>query len=213
MNLILLGPPGAGKGTQAKMMVDHYRIPQISTGDILRAALKERTPLGLKAKEFMDKGLLVPDEVVIDIIQARIKEPDCRDGYILDGFPRTVAQAQALDKVLSAMNSGIDHVVSIDVEKGELIKRLTGRRTCRQCGRGYHAIFDPPLNKDLCDKCQGELYQRDDDNEDTVRNRLEVYDAQTFPLIQYYKEKNLVRSIDGQGGIQQIFDRIVQVLK
>lgn len=213
MNLILLGPPGAGKGTQAKMMIDRYRIPQISTGDILRAALKERTPLGLKAKEYMDKGLLVPDEVVIDIIQARLKEADCRDGYILDGFPRTVAQAQALDKVLKAMNSGIDHVISIDVDKAELIKRLTGRRTCRQCGRGYHAIFDPPLNKGLCDKCQGELYQRDDDNEDTVRNRLEVYDSQTFPLIQYYKEKNLVRSIDGQGGIQQIFDRIVQVLK
>jgi adenylate kinase len=213
MNLILLGPPGAGKGTQAKMMIDHYRIPQISTGDILRAALKERTPLGLKAKEYMDKGLLVPDEVVIDIIQARLKGPDCRNGYILDGFPRTVAQAQALDKVLSAMNSSIDHVISIDVEKGELVKRLTGRRTCRQCGRGYHVIFDPPLNKDLCDKCQGELYQRDDDNEDTVRNRLEVYDSQTFPLIQYYKEKDLVRSIDGQGGIQQIFDRIVQVLK
>jgi adenylate kinase len=213
MNLILLGPPGAGKGTQAKMMIDHYKIPQISTGDILRANLKERTPLGLKAKEYMDKGLLVPDEVVIDIIQVRLKEPDCRDGYILDGFPRTVAQAQALDKVLAAMNSAIDHVISIDVEKGELVKRLTGRRTCRQCGRGYHVIFDPPLNKDLCDKCQGDLYQRDDDNEDTVRNRLEVYDAQTFPLIQYYKEKNLVRSIDGQGGIQQIFDRIVKVLK
>ncbi|OGP51768.1 MAG: adenylate kinase [Deltaproteobacteria bacterium RBG_13_43_22] len=212
MNLILLGPPGAGKGTQAKMMIDRYRIPQISTGDILRASLKERTPLGLKAKEYMDKGLLVPDEVVIDIIKTRIKEDDCRNGYILDGFPRTVAQAQALDKVLAAMNSGIDHVISIEVDKGELIKRLTGRRTCRQCGRGYHVIFDPPVNKDLCDKCQGELYQRDDDNEDTVRNRLEVYDAQTFPLIQYYREKNLVRSIDGQGGIQQIFDRIIQVL-
>lgn len=212
MNLVLLGPPGAGKGTQAKMMIDRYRIPQISTGDILRAALKERTPLGLKAKEYMDKGLLVPDEVVIDIIKDRLKEADCRNGYILDGFPRTVAQAQALDKVLAAMNSGIDHVISIEVDKGELIKRLTGRRTCRQCGRGYHVIFDPPLNKDLCDKCQGELYQRDDDNEDTVRNRLEVYDSQTFPLIQFYKEKDLVRSIDGQGGIQQIFDRIVKVL-
>ena len=212
MNIVLLGPPGAGKGTQAKMMIDHYRIPQISTGDILRAALKERTPLGLKAKEYMDKGLLVPDEVVIDIIKDRLKEADCRNGYILDGFPRTVAQAQALGKVLTAMNSGIDHVISIEVDKGELIKRLTGRRTCRQCGRGYHVIFDPPLNKDICGKCQGELYQRDDDNEDTVRNRLEVYDSQTFPLIQYYKEKDLVRSIDGQGGIQQIFDRIVKVL-
>jgi adenylate kinase len=212
MNLILLGPPGAGKGTQAKMMIDKFQIPQISTGDILRAALKERTPLGLKAKEYMDKGLLVPDEVVIDIIRERLKEPDCRNGYILDGFPRTVAQAQALDKVLADMHSAIDHVISIEVDKGELIKRLTGRRTCRQCGRGYHVIFDPPLNKDLCDKCQGELYQRDDDNEDTVRNRLDVYDSQTFPLIQYYKEKNLLRSIEGQGSIQQIFDRIVGVL-
>jgi len=212
MNLILLGPPGAGKGTQAKMMIDTYQIPQISTGDILRAALKERTTLGLKAKEYMDKGLLVPDEVVIDIIRDRLKEADCHNGYILDGFPRTVAQAQALDKVLADMNSAIDHVISIVVEKGELIKRLTGRRTCRQCGRGYHVIFDPPLNKDRCDKCQGELYQRDDDNEDTVRNRLDVYDSQTFPLIQYYKEKGLLRSIDGQGGIQQIFDRIVKVL-
>ncbi|MGC1401959.1 MAG: adenylate kinase [Thermodesulfobacteriota bacterium] len=212
MNLILLGPPGAGKGTQAKMMIDKYHLPQISTGDILRAALKERTPLGLKAKEYMDKGLLVPDEVVIDIIRERLKEPDCRNGYILDGFPRTVAQAQALDKVLADMHSGIDHVISIEVEKGELIKRLTGRRTCRQCGRGYHVIFDPSLNKDLCDKCQGELYQRDDDNEDTVRNRLDVYDSQTFPLIQYYKDKNLLRSIEGQGSIQQIFDRIAEVL-
>jgi adenylate kinase len=212
MNLILLGPPGAGKGTQAKMMIDAYKIPQISTGDILRAALKERTPLGLKAKEYMDKGLLVPDEVVIDIIRERLKEADCQKGYILDGFPRTVAQAQALDNVLASMNSAIDHVISIDVDKGELIKRLTGRRTCRQCGRGYHVIFDPAVNKDLCDKCQGELYQRDDDNEDTVRNRLDVYDSQTFPLIQYYKEKGLVRLIDGQGGIQQIFDRIVKVL-
>ncbi len=211
MNLILLGPPGAGKGTQAKMMIDKYQIPQISTGDILRAALKERTPLGLKAKEYMDKGLLVPDEVVIDIIRERLKEPDCRNGYILDGFPRTVAQAQALDKVLADMHSAIDHVISIEVDKGELIKRLTGRRTCRQCGRGYHVIFDPSLNKDLCDKCQGELYQRDDDNEDTVRNRLDVYDSQTFPLIQYYKEKNLLRPIEGQGSIQQIFDRIAEV--
>ena len=208
----MLGPPGAGKGTQAKMMIDTYHIPQISTGDILRAALKERTPLGLKAKEYMDKGLLVPDAVVIDIIRDRLKEPDCQKGYILDGFPRTVAQAQALDKVLADMQSAIDHVISIEVDKGELVKRLTGRRTCRQCGRGYHVIFDPPVNKDLCDKCQGELYQRDDDNEDTVRNRLDVYDSQTFPLIQYYKEKNLIRSIDGQGGIQQIFDRIAKVL-
>lgn len=212
MNVILLGPPGAGKGTQAKMMIERYHIPQISTGDILRAAVKDRTPLGLKAKEYMDKGLLVPDEVVIDIIKERLKEEDCKNGYILDGFPRTVAQAQALDKVLAEMHSAIDHVLSIEVDKGELIKRLTGRRTCRQCGRGYHIIFDPPVNQGICDKCQGELYQRDDDNEDTVRNRLEVYESQTFPLIQYYKEKNLLRPIDGQGSIQQIFDRITAAL-
>ncbi len=212
MNLILLGPPGAGKGTQAKMMIDKYKIPQISTGDILRANLKEKTQLGLKAKEYMDKGLLVPDEVVIGIIQERLKEKDCQQGYMLDGFPRTVAQAQALDKVLADMNSKIDHVISIEVDKGELVKRLTGRRTCRQCGQGYHVIFDPPLNKDRCNKCPGELYQRDDDNEDTVRNRLEVYDAQTFPLIEYFKEKALLRPIEGQGGIQQIFDRIVKAL-
>ncbi|MFH0788385.1 MAG: adenylate kinase [Pseudomonadota bacterium] len=212
MNLILLGPPGAGKGTQAKMMIDTFKVPQISTGDILRAALRERTPLGVKAKEYMDKGFLVPDEVVVDIIQERLKGTDCQNGYVLDGFPRTVAQAQALDRVLADMDSAIDHVIFIEVDNGELIKRLTGRRICRQCGRGYHAIFDPPVNKNLCDKCQGELYQRDDDNEDTVRNRLDVYDSQTFPLIQYYKEKDLVRSINGQGGIQQIFDRIKAVL-
>lgn len=212
LNLVLLGPPGAGKGTQAKMMVETFKVPQISTGDILRAALKERAPLGLKAKEFMDKGFLVPDALVVEIIEERLKADDCQNGYILDGFPRTVGQAQALDQVLADRHSAIDHVISIEVDKGELLKRLTGRRTCRQCGRGYHVIFDPPLNINVCDKCQGELYQRDDDNEDTVRNRLEVYDFQTFPLIEYYKEKNLIRSINGQGGIQQIFDRIEEVL-
>ncbi|MBI5585709.1 MAG: adenylate kinase [Deltaproteobacteria bacterium] len=212
MNIILLGPPGAGKGTQAKMMIEKYQIPQISTGDMLRAALKERTPLGLKAKEYMDKGALVPDEVVIGLIQERLKEPDCSKGYILDGFPRTVAQAEALDKVLAGLGSKIDHVISIEVDKSDLLKRLTGRRTCRQCGAMYHVIFTPSLNKDLCDKCQGELYQRDDDNEDTVRNRLEVYDAQTFPLIQYYQQKGLVRKIEGVGSIQQIFENIVKTL-
>jgi adenylate kinase len=212
MNMILLGPPGAGKGTQAKMLIEKYRVPQISTGDILRANLKERTPLGLKAKEYMDKGLLVPDEVVIEITRERLKQPDCQKGYILDGFPRTVAQAQALDKVLADMNSQIDHVISVEVDQNELLKRLTGRRTCRQCGAMYHVIFNPALNKDLCDKCQGELYLRDDDNEDTVRNRLEVYDSQTFPLIQYYQQKGLVRKIEGIGSIQQIFERIILTL-
>ena len=212
MNIILLGPPGAGKGTQAKMLVDKYGLPQISTGDILRANLKAGTELGLEAKKYMDAGKLVPDEVVIGIINNRIQEEDCRRGYMLDGFPRTVAQAQALDKILGEQGSGIDHVISIEVPDQELMGRLTGRRTCRQCGQGFHVMFDPPKVEGVCNKCGGELYQRDDDNEQTVANRLKVYWDQTQPLIEYYKKKGLLRSIDGVGDIKEIFGRIVQVL-
>ncbi|MEJ2364855.1 MAG: adenylate kinase, partial [Deltaproteobacteria bacterium] len=165
MNIILLGPPGAGKGTQAKMLIEEYQIPQISTGDILRGAVKEGTPLGKEAKSFMDQGQLVPDSVVIGIVEERIQEPDCTKGYMLDGFPRTVPQAEALDGMLSKLSVGIDHVVSIEVANDELVKRLTGRRTCRECGAGYHVMFDPPKVEGVCDKCGGELYQRDDDNE------------------------------------------------
>ncbi|UCE84176.1 MAG: adenylate kinase [Deltaproteobacteria bacterium] len=212
MNIILLGPPGAGKGTQAKMLVDQYQIPQISTGDILRAAVKEGTQLGKEAKSYMDKGELVPDSVVIGIVEERIKEPDCAKGYMLDGFPRTVPQAEALDGMLQNLSSMIDHVVSIEVGKEELVKRLTGRRTCRECGAGYHVMFDPPKTEDVCDKCGGELYQRDDDNVETVTSRLEVYEAQTLPLIGYYKTQGKVRPIDGVGDIKDIFGRITQVL-
>jgi adenylate kinase len=212
MNVILLGPPGAGKGTQAKMLVDKYGIPQISTGDILRANLKAQTELGLEAKKYMDAGKLVPDEVVIGIINNRIKEDDCQKGYMLDGFPRTVAQAEALDGILGQRDSGIDHVISIEVPDAELMGRLTGRRTCRQCGQGFHVMFDPPKAEGVCDKCGGELYQRDDDNEETVGNRLKVYADQTEPLIEYYKNKTLLRPIEGLGGIPVIFDRIVSVL-
>ncbi|MBW2154889.1 MAG: adenylate kinase [Deltaproteobacteria bacterium] len=212
MNIVLLGPPGAGKGTQAKMLVEKYGIPQISTGDILRANLKAQTELGLQAKKFMDAGELVPDEVVIGIIDNRLKEDDCQKGYMLDGFPRTVAQAEALDKILSGRGSGIDDVISIEVPNEELLARLTGRRTCRECGQGYHVVFDPPQKEGVCDKCGGELYQRDDDNEATVTSRLEVYTKQTQPLIDYYKGKELLRPINGQGKIQEIFDRIVNVL-
>ncbi|MGD8504119.1 MAG: adenylate kinase [Syntrophobacterales bacterium] len=212
MNIILLGPPGAGKGTQAKMLVDQYQIPQISTGDILRAAVKEGTQLGKEAKSYMDKGELVPDSVVIGIVEERIKEPDCAKGYMLDGFPRTVPQAEALDGMLQNLSSMIDHVVSIEVGKEELVKRLTGRRTCRECGAGYHVMFDPPKKEDVCDKCGGELYQRDDDNVETVTSRLEVYEAQTLPLIDYYKTQGKVRPIDGVGEIKDIFGRITQVL-
>ncbi len=212
MNIVLLGPPGAGKGTQAKMLVEKYGIPQISTGDILRANLKAQTELGIQAKKFMDAGELVPDEIVIGIIDNRLKEDDCQKGYMLDGFPRTVAQAEALDKILSSRNSGIDHVISIDVPNEELMARLTGRRTCRECGQGFHVIFDPPQKEGVCDKCGGELYQRDDDNETTVASRLKVYSEQTQPLIEYYRGKGLLRPIDGQGKIPEIFDRIVAVL-
>jgi len=212
MNIILLGPPGAGKGTQAKMLVERYGIPQISTGDILRAAVKEGTKMGKEAKSYMDKGELVPDKVVIGIVEERIQQPDCDKGYMLDGFPRTVPQAEALDGMLNNLSSQIDHVVSIEVDNQELVKRLTGRRTCRDCGAGFHVMFDPPKQEGVCDKCGGELYQRDDDNVETVTSRLEVYEAQTLPLIDYYQAQDKVRSIDGVGEIKGIFGRITQVL-
>lgn len=212
MNLILLGPPGAGKGTQAKMLMEKYSIPQISTGDILRGAVKAGTEMGKKAKEYMDAGGLVPDEVVIGIINDRLKEDDCADGYMLDGFPRTVPQAEALDDVLADMGSKIDHVISIEVADDELVKRLTGRRTCSKCGAGYHVMFDPPKEEGKCDKCGGDLIQRDDDNVETVTNRLKVYKESTQPLIDFYQNKGLIRGIDGVGGIKDIFGRITTIL-
>jgi len=213
MDLIFLGPPGAGKGTQAKMLVERYGIPQVSTGDILRAAVAEGTELGKKAKEYMEAGKLVPDEVVIGIIEERLKQSDCEKGFILDGFPRTVPQAEALDKVLEKMGRKIDHVLTLDVPEEELIRRLTGRRTCKKCGAMYHIIFNPPKAEGVCDKCGGELYQRPDDNEETVRSRLSVYEQQTSPLIDFYEKKGLVRKIDGRGEIKEIFDQIVKILE
>lgn len=212
MNVILLGPPGAGKGTQAKMLVEEYQIPQISTGDILRAAVKEGSPLGKEAKACMDKGDLVPDSVVIGIVEKRIQQPDCAKGYMLDGFPRTVPQAEALDGMLKNLSSQIDHVVSIEVANEELVGRLTGRRTCRDCGVGFHVMFDPPEQEGVCNKCGGELYQRDDDNVETVSSRLEVYESQTLPLIDYYGAQEKIRPIDGVGDIKEIFARVTQVL-
>ena len=212
MNLILLGPPGAGKGTQAKKMVDAYGIPQISTGDMLREAVKNQTQLGMEAKKFMDAGQLVPDEVVIGLVTARLSKPDTDKGFMLDGFPRTVPQAGELDKVLADLKKDLDHVVSIEVANEELMGRLTGRRTCKACGAGFHVIFDPPKEEGKCDKCSGELYQRDDDNEATVSNRLKVYDTQTKPLIDYYQGKCLLRPVDGVGAIDDIFGRVKAVL-
>jgi adenylate kinase len=209
MNLILLGPPGAGKGTQAQMIVDRYHIPQISTGDILRAAVRGKTPLGTKAKKFMDQGKLVPDELVIGIIEERLKASDCRPGFILDGFPRTIAQAEALQSILAKMGKSIDHVINIEVDDEELVRRLTGRRTCKNCGAMFHLIFYPPKKEGMCDRCGGSLYQRDDDKEETIRTRLKEYQRQTAPLIQYYQGKKKLRSVPGVGEQNQISERIV----
>ena len=212
MNLILLGAPGSGKGTQAKFLVRKYSIPQISTGDILREEVKSGTVLGLKAKEYMDKGQLVPDEVVVGMVEERVKKGDCRAGFILDGFPRTVAQADALEGTLQRMKKALSRVILVNVAEDELVKRLTGRRVCEKCGAGYHVIFDPPKQEGVCDKCQGKLYQRDDDKESTIRNRLKVYDNQTAPLIEYYQKKQLLSMVDGMGSIEEIFGRISKAL-
>ncbi|ABK17263.1 adenylate kinase [Syntrophobacter fumaroxidans] len=212
MNIILLGPPGAGKGTQASRLIGKYAIPQISTGDMLRAALKEGTPLGLEAKKYMDQGALVPDSVVIGLVKERIQKPDCSKGYMLDGFPRNVSQAEALDMMLGELKQRIDGVVCIEVPNKELLGRLTGRRTCRSCGAGFHVMFDPPKTDGKCDKCGGELYQRDDDNEATVSSRLKVYEDQTKPLIDYYEKQGKLRRIDGVGSMDAIFGRITAIL-
>ncbi|ABQ25293.1 adenylate kinase [Geotalea uraniireducens] len=213
MNLILLGPPGAGKGTQAKLLIKRFQIPQISTGDILRAAVSEMTPMGVKAKGYMESGALVPDEVVVGIVRERLEKNDCLNGFILDGFPRTVAQADALKHMLVCMNMSIEHVVSMAVDKEELLQRITGRRTCRLCGKGYHVVFDPPRVSGRCDECLGELFQRDDDQEETMRKRLDVYEDQTAPLITYYENESLLRSIAGVGSIDDIQQRILSIIQ
>ncbi|HHI96469.1 MAG TPA: adenylate kinase [Thermodesulfatator atlanticus] len=212
MNIVFLGPPGAGKGTQAKMIAEKYGIPQISTGDMFREHLSKGTELGKKAKEYMDKGALVPDEIVLGMVEERLKQPDCEKGFILDGFPRTVPQAEALDKLLEKLGKKIDYAILIDVPDEELVKRLTGRRTCKKCGMMYHVMFKPPKEEGKCDVCGGELYQRADDNEETVRNRLKVYHEQTEPIIAYYEKKGVLHRIDGMGSIEEIFNRIVQLL-
>jgi adenylate kinase len=209
LNLILLGPPGVGKGTQAKLLIDRFGIPQISTGDILRAAVKDLTPMGVKAKGYMDSGALVPDAVVIGIVEERLAQDDCSKGFILDGFPRTVPQADALGQVLSGMGRCVDHVVSLSVDKDELLKRLTGRRACPKCGAVYHIDFAPPKSAGRCDSCSTELFQREDDKEETILRRLAVYEEQTAPLIAYYASCGLLRSVDGMGTVDGIQSEIV----
>lgn len=213
MKLILLGPPGAGKGTQAKMLMDRFGIPQISTGDILRAAVKQGTPMGTKAKAFMDAGALVPDEVVVGIVRERLQEADCSAGFILDGFPRTVPQADALKLSLTELRKELDAVLSLDVDVEALVERLTGRRTCRDCGRGYHVKYDPPAVANVCDACGGVLLQRDDDRESTIRHRLVVYNEQTSPLVDYYRCSGLLTAVDGMQDMKVVQDQILKSLR
>ncbi len=209
MYLLLMGPPGAGKGTQAAKLVERYDIPHVSTGDIFRGALQERTPLGLEAKRYMDVGALVPDQVTVGITRERLAKSDCIGGFILDGFPRTLQQAQALDQMLAKMGIRLNKVVNIAVPDQELIPRLTGRRICQSCGATYHMEFRPPAQQNVCDRCGGELYQRTDDQEDTVRERLEVYRLQTQPLIQYYRDRDLYSEINGAQPTETVFRDII----
>ena len=212
LRTILLGPPGAGKGTQAAKIVEKYKIPHISTGDIFRDNIKRGTELGKKAQEYMNRGELVPDDLVIEIATDRLLADDCKDGFLLDGFPRTVYQAEKLDEFLASRGGRIDHVIDIAVDKDELMSRLTGRRVCKACGASYHVVNIPPKKEGVCDVCGGELIQRADDNAETVANRIEVYEAQTMPLIAYYGKAGNISHIDGATGLDSVFADIVQAL-
>ena len=212
MKIVFMGPPGAGKGTQAEKIIENYQIPHISTGDMFTKAIKDQTELGMEAKRYMDQGALVPDHVTIGIVKDRLSESDCKSGFLLDGFPRTVDQAKALDEILTSLDSKIDYVINIDVDLDILKERLTGRRICRSCGATYHMIFNPPAVAGTCDKCGGELYQRKDDNEETVGNRLDVYVSQTKPLLDYYSLAGNLVNINGQQSIDLVFAEIQDVL-
>lgn len=212
MIIIMLGPPGAGKGTQAVKISEFLSIPRIATGDIFRKAIANGTELGKKAEEYLKRGELVPDEIVNEIIKERISRPDCESGFILDGYPRTLNQATALDKILYNLKRQIDLVINIDVSEENIIKRLSYRRTCKKCGAVYHLLFNPPKQVDKCDKCGGELYQREDDKEDVIRNRLKVYYERTKPIIKYYKNKGILVNIDGNGDINYVWKQIEKLI-
>lgn len=212
MEMIFLGPPGSGKGTQAKMVSDRLEIPQISTGDMLRGAVREGTPMGLKAQALMNSGSLVSDEVVVGIVRERLAKADCARGFILDGFPRTLPQADALDDTLQDLGRSLSAVISLEVDSESVVERIAGRRTCRDCGKMYHVKFDPPAVEGVCDVCSGELYLRDDDREETIRKRLRVYDEQTAPLINYYQSRGLLFKIDGMKKIDEVQGDILSAL-
>lgn len=210
--VVLLGPPGAGKGTQAKLLQEKFAACQISTGDILRKAVTEKTPLGQEAAQYIDRGALVPDEVIVKLVAERLKEKDCEAGFILDGFPRTIPQAESLDAILKEMRLSLNRVLSVQVPRAVIIERLAGRRNCKNCGALSHTVFNPPKKAGVCDQCGGELYQRHDDEEETVANRLKVYEKQTQPLVNYYRQRQLLREIDGVGAVEEIRARVLGAL-
>jgi adenylate kinase len=210
--VVLLGPPGAGKGTQAKLLQERFAACQVSTGDILRKAVADQTPLGKEAAAYIDRGALVPDAVIVNLVAERLKGKDCEAGFILDGFPRTIPQAESLDEILKRMGLELNRVLSVKVPKDVIIQRLAGRRTCRNCGALGHVVFNPPKKDGVCDRCGGELFQRDDDREETVAHRLSVYDMQTAPLVDYYRRMGILKEIDGVGEIDEIRDRVIRAL-
>jgi adenylate kinase len=213
VRLVLVGPPGAGKGTQAQFIATHFAIPKISTGDIFRANVSEGTELGVEARKYMDAGDLVPDEVTIGMVKDRLSQDDAQVGFLLDGFPRTVRQAEVLDELLEKLLAVLDVVLELVVDDDEVVRRLSGRRTCHRCGHVWHLDFDPPAAEGVCDRCEGELFQRDDDREDTIRHRLEVYADQTSPLIGYYGELGLLRGVDATGPVEDVTERAINALR
>ncbi len=212
MKIIMLGAPGAGKGTQAKMIAEKYSIPHISTGDIFRANIKGGTELGMEAKKYMDQGQLVPDELTVKILLDRVAKDDCKNGYVLDGFPRTIPQAEVLDKALSEFGDAVDYAIDVDVPDENIINRMGGRRACVTCGATYHMVHVPPKQEGICDKCGSELILRDDDKPETVKKRLDVYHAQTQPLIEYYTKKGILKSVDGTVDMMDVFAKITDIL-
>ena len=212
MKIVMLGAPGAGKGTQAKRIAAKFSIPHISTGDIFRANIKNNTPLGAKAKSYMDKGELVPDELVIELIMDRFAQDDCVNGYVLDGFPRTIPQAEELDKALKSVNDNLDYAIDVEVPDDNIINRMSGRRACVNCGATYHIVHNPPKVENECDTCNGELILRDDDKPETVKNRLDVYHTQTQPLIDYYTTQGVLKTVDGTRDLNEVFQEIVDIL-
>ena len=212
LRVVLLGPPGAGKGTQAKLLQESFEACQVSTGDILRNAVADQSPLGKETSEYINRGALVPDNIIVRLVAERLKQEDCAKGFVLDGFPRTIPQAESLEEILEKMGLTLQHVLSVQVPPNVIVERLAGRRTCKNCGALYHLQFDPSTQAGICDRCGGQLFQRDDDREETITARLNVYDTQTAPLVNYYRQRGVLREINGVGSVEEIKARVMQAL-